>query len=547
MIGWLTAHWWEVAILAFVAGLEFFYFGRCWRLARIDDVRSELARLRNGVVEPDIIARAKRGQDPDWLHYTDAADRKVEHRSDSFRVYATTALATGIGGTIFALSLHLLLGEWDTTDPVAPRHAAMEYLLRNMGLALVASALGVVNNLLILLWLLPRADQQFREMLDGFQNSLRNIGERHPPTETLAEAVRSKLGEAFRDAVARFPEAFAQLDRSVEALGKVIESQTGAILAAQRGLENSARSLAAAGEVIEPAANSMSASVTKLNSLPEALAATLRDTQDSWTGQIREDQQRFLDGVKEVLGEQKSQAAELAESLRGWEDARAEAEAKRQQEHEDATRRIVNSLSDVTGAVSGIPAELANAVNESADTFGERFGTEARNHVADLIQDGKQRDTALRQHLQEQAETLRADFLNNTSDVVRDTLRRFYEDLDKALFAKLAEIGDGLREAMHELPEEAKGFAASLATVDRKMQRVVVRIDESADHLGRVANVTKEFNGDLTDALRQVTDRHIARLDPVFDNLQKAHADINKLVAEQVAFIEDLLAHVERA
>ena len=227
-----------------------------------------------------------RGEDPDWLHYSDRADRFGEHRFESIRVYANTALATGIGGTIFTLSLHFFLGSLEESEAAVASHAALEDLLHHMGWALIASAIGVVNNLLILLVLLPFGNKRFNRALAELNDKLHATRDDNKPAETLAEAVRDKLGEAFKDAVERFPDAFARLDVSVEALGEIIEVQTKEILRAESGLREGADTLASASEAIAPAAQELSASISRLLTLP---SADLRLThQDAGSTHVRD-------------------------------------------------------------------------------------------------------------------------------------------------------------------------------------------------------------------------------------------------------------------
>ena len=98
---------WDLAVLAAVFALQIFYCARCRALSREDDgaVLEELF----DVFEQDLVERTRRGHTPDWLSYADEADRVSEGRSDTLRIYATAALATGIGGTMLTLAVNLFL------------------------------------------------------------------------------------------------------------------------------------------------------------------------------------------------------------------------------------------------------------------------------------------------------------------------------------------------------------------------------------------------------------------------------------------------------
>ena len=530
MTPWASLVSWEIAILALVGVFQVAYLGLGIRLV-LRERRTDLSTLKE-VLERDIVARARRGVDPDWLRYAEEAHHVGEHRGDDLRDLATAALATGIGGTILLLSLHLLF----PADARAAT-AALEQLLAHLGMALCASLAGVVVNVITLRGFLPWANRRFRKALEEFQNALRAIGNEHPPTETLAEAVRSQLGEAFRDAVKRFPEAFATLDRSVKELGGVIQTQTEAINAAEKNLSKAAAGLGGAGDAIMQATADLSTAVGDLGSVPSALAETLRDTKDEWTTGIRKDQQRFLDGIKDVLAEQHTLMVEVSDLLKRWEN-----------DQRLMARQLTNAVSDVSAQAGALPAKLAGEVQNMADTLGREFGAVARNHVADLIQDAKTRDEKLRDHLTAQMTTLRNDFLNRTSDVVGETIRKVYEDVEKTLLAKLAEVGDGLREAMAELPDRAKGFAGSLSAVDRNLQSVggrigaiVGQLDRSVEHLREIADNTRKFEDRLIAVFGRVSDDHLAKLHPVVASTKATHETIREILDGQVDFIERLL------
>ena len=442
MIDWVFGHLWEVAILGVVGGLQVYYFFHSLTLVRAN-VEDELAELRDEL-SADIISRARRGEDPDWLHYSDRADRFGEHRFESIRVFANTALATGIGGTIVTLSLHFFLGSSEAPQAAISSHVALQDLLDHMGIALIASAIGVVNNLLILLVLLPLGNKRFDQALKQLYDKLHATRDNNKPAETLAEAVRDKLGEAFKDAVERFPDAFALLDDSVEALGEIIETQTKEILRAESGLKEGADTLATASEAIAPAARELSESISRLLTLPSMVSDKLTETQEALTSEIRADQREHLKTMAEILHGQREQGKTLA----------------------DAAREVANTGSDVVGAVRQIPPQFAQEIAKSADTLGNRFGDEARNLVTDVIDDGKERDQKLRQHLNEQIAEYRVEFLNRTSDVILETVKKIYADLQEPIVAELVTISKGLREATVELPKQARGFAQSLATID---------------------------------------------------------------------------------
>ena len=69
--------------------------------------------------------------------------------------------------------------------------------------------------------------------------------------------------------------------------------------------------------------------------------------------------------------------------------------------------------------------------------------------------------------------------------MVADTLGQVYRQVEGTLLSSLSEVGQGLREALRTLPENAETFAASLSNADERLQRSIERLSESAAHLQR--------------------------------------------------------------
>ena len=224
---------------------------RCWTLARGDD--SEVLDRLWKDFKQDINNRAKRGDGPDWVRYMDEADRVHERRVDRMRVWATAALVVGIGGTMAALAVRLWglsTFELEVLTAFAP--------------ALVASLTGVVNNLVITLGLFRVSDHRFEEALNSFRQALQTCSDANAPQEKFADAVRDQLGQAFREAVRSFPEAFAHLDKSVQHMGEVATAQSQSMLTAASGLQKGVDGLTAAAAQIAPVAGLLNTATTEL-------------------------------------------------------------------------------------------------------------------------------------------------------------------------------------------------------------------------------------------------------------------------------------------
>ena len=183
-------------VVVLVLAVQVAIFWRCSVLARGDE-SEELDRLWK-TFKQDILSRAKRGDGPDWVRYMDEADRVHERRVDRMRVWATGALVVGIGGTMAALAYRL----WGLSTFELG-------VLTAFAPALVASLTGVLNNLAITLGLFRLSDRRFEQALNDFRQALRTCSDENAPQERFADAVRDQLGEAFREAVRSFPEAFA--------------------------------------------------------------------------------------------------------------------------------------------------------------------------------------------------------------------------------------------------------------------------------------------------------------------------------------------------
>lgn len=537
----------SVPVLLLVVGMQIYYYWRCRALSQEDDTAAFADLLER--FELDIVHRAKRGDAPDWLRYADEADRVNEDRGEPLRSYATAALATGIGGTMLALGLNLvfpvLLGA-SSSDPLPV--SDLTGLIAAMGLALAASFFGVVNNLLILLGLLPQTETRASESLRDFQHSLRKTSTANPPHETFAEAIKSELKSAFSEAVQKFPEAFAHLDKNVQSLGGVIEEQSKTVVAAATSLKEGAEILAGVSTQISPAAAKLAASTDQLNAIPAQLRGVLDETRDAWAREIRGDQLAFLDGIKEVLSDQQELLQGTKSAFEKWEERRREAADQQEKDRQETVRLVQNSTADVVAAVAGLPQTFANHIEKIGETLSQHFGREARNLVVELAQKIEAENKALREQIEANMSDLLNIFLNSTSDVVAKTLQDVYRRVEGTLLSSLDEVGKGLKEAMVELPNSAAGFASSLSLADEKLQRTLESFRESALHLERVAELTDGFEVALATALREATAQHLSSFEPLqrqmssfITSLQDTHAQINNTIESQVEFIRDLV------
>ena len=504
-----------IGIVLAVAVIQLVLLVLCVGLAREDDAEA-FVDLRERF-DPDIVARARRGDAPDWLRYLDDADRIHERRSDQLRVYATAALVIGIGGTMLALAVNL--------PSVEANDQSLGSLIAAMSSALFASLSGVFNNLLISLWLLRSADNRFAVSLDDFKRRLQDTSAEHPPHETFADAVKSQLGDAFREAVHRFPEAFERLDENVESLAAVIEQQSTSVHVAATHLRESADGLAAAAAGIAPAAAKLAASTDQLRTMPEQLGSTLDATRDAWKQEMRHDRSAFIEGVKEVLTDQQALLERTKDAFDEWESKRR-----------DAAEAAEARWREFVTTVQSLPDMFAAEVEKVSSTLGRQFGVEARNHVQDLVQKIEEGNETLRAQVDRATRELQTVFLNNTGDVVAGTLKDVYQHVESTLLASLDEVGRGLKEALTDLPNNARGFAQSLSDADQKLQQALDGIRGSSEKLANAAKFTDDFEGSLTRALTSAT----------AEEIRKTHADINGMVESLIEFIRSLVERLAR-
>ncbi len=425
-------------------------------------------------------------------------------------------------------------------------------LMAAMSSALLASLSGVANNLLIILRLFPQADSRFTVLLQRFKRQLNQASSAHPPQETFAEAVKSQLANAFREAVQKFPEAFERLDQHVESLASEIERQSTTVLSAATQLRESADGLAGAAAGIAPAADRLTASTHQLRGLPEQIRTTLESSRDVWEQEIRSDQSAFIAGVKEVLSEHQALLESTRSAFHEWEQKRSSEAEEAQRSRQESDLLIRNATAEVVSTVNSLPSTFATEVERVSNTLGRQFGLEARNHVQDLVQRITDENETLHTQVDRVATELQTSFLNSTSDVVSRTLQEVYRRVENTLLASLDEVGRGLKEALTELPNNATSFAQSLADADERIKQALDGIKESSDHLAKVATLTEGLEASLTTAitratvdgvepLRQDVHEFVTDLHRTHEQLLQTHTQINGMVESLIEFIRNLV------
>ena len=499
-----------VVLLVFAFQVAIFW--RCSVLARADE-SEELDRLWN-TFKHDIQSRAKRGDGPDWVRYMDEADRVHERRVDRMRVWATAALVVGIGGTMAALAYRLRglsTFELGVLTAFAP--------------ALLASLTGVLNNLAITLGLFGLSDHRFEQALNDFRQALRTCSDENAPQERFADAVRDQLGEAFREAVRSFPEAFAQLDRSVQHMGEAATTQSQSMIEAASGLQRGVDGLTAATVQIAPVAELLNTATTELRTVPGQLRQTLDETREAWAQEMRRDQEAFIGTVRQVLDDQRAMLGRIRQALQRWERGRRDAAEQQQTAWRETVGLVQKAAAEIVATAEGLPAAFTREVEQIAGTLGKEFSRGAQQHVADLTQEMREGNRALGEQINASTRELQNRLLNDTSRVVGESAEEVHRRVAAPLLSMLQGVSRGIEEALRTLPENAEPFAASLSTADEKLKQSIERLTESAVHLEKVADLTEKFRTSLTRAFRDGAAESFA---PVRKDLQNIVSELQR-------------------
>lgn len=454
----------------------------------------------------DIMTRSGRGQDPDWVRYSEESDRQHEDTCERIRNYATTALATGIGGTMFMLMLHLWTAA-ESTD-------AVPSLLQEMGLALVASLLGVVCHLAILLFILPGASDQFREERQRVNTELLRTSEANQPrtpATNLNDTVSEKLEKFLENTATNFPGVITGFRESVESLGSV------------------ASDFKSSAEQIESSTAALSSSMSALDAFPTNLGQELTRARQEWTCDLRERQEQYVEAFGKVLDEQARTVRETLAELREWQTNRAEAESKWREErsaeetrhrtalvellsnataeqgaavgravatleewqarrteaderwlemqasdratHSRFLRQVENATGDVARTVKDLPQAFSDRIVGASDTLGKRFGLEARQQVEDVTVAMQKGNQELRDHLEGHVRQL----VNKMGDIVQQGLKPTREEIAR-IGRNLGVAGEDLRRSIKEFADHGQGFRESLEGAAREIEASTGRL-----------------------------------------------------------------------
>ena len=467
----------SIVVLAIVVVALLYYVDQCRRLRAA--AGTEFRGLLRTFLR-DIKARAQRGQDPDWRRYTEEGERRHESLCESMRNLATTALATGVGGTMAMLLMHFWFDNAGGLDAasapgggaiVSGEAAELDALFRAMGFALLASGSGVVANLVILLRFLRSANAQFERQRTNFMKVLQKASDESPP-QNIMTRLTGQLGE--------------RLD---EVLHTSAQSFPGMI----RAFNDNAGALATVAQRFDESSAAMNSGVSSLSATIEAL--------DAWAADAAKAQRAYLAELRTVVEAHGSQVRQALEVLEAWrvemaatEERRRELWIEEQRAHDRAIRDLANTTTDVATAAEGLAAGFAEEIRRGADVLGREFGTRAQHQVADLISALQDQNDALGAAWERHVNRM----LDQMGGIVHEGLAPTLEGIS-GIGANLERVGGDVRRAVGEFADHSQGFRSSL-------EGAATTIDDSSARLAEAHEVTRTSVAGLEETHARIAD-----------------------------------------
>lgn len=547
----------DVAVVLLVAGAQVAIFVRAWKIGgRSYEAEMESLAIR---FTHDLRLRAGGGEAPDWSHCRNELDRLFEGRDERLRSAAAAALAAGLGGTILALIVHLLLGLGGSGAGALD----VEAVLPGLGVALFGSLAGVVNHLLIVLWLLPRAEGRYAVVADRALAALHLTADEHPPVSAMTDALRQEIAgltrmlneqfaNAFVEAVPELPQVVEGLGTAVGELSSMVSSQSEGAQTAVSRLEGLAALVAESGEALAPVTSSLAATAEKLTGATERLETTLANEGQRWLEAFAGEHQRFRD-----------EAASIFDNL--------------QRSAEQREQEMLDRLTEIRQSIRSLAESMGEQLKKAAERAGQQFGVEAGDHVKQLglivEADRNAQLEEIRRHEQE--------WRNSLTEETRNVLAAIRSEVDAGLTERLREIAGEIGRVAGKLPDvaerletsherwcavheealvgwrsaggEIREAAASLGGGEEQLDAAVAALGRTVEHLERLATTTEGFESAVREGLRAVVVEHLEELEPVHrqifeivQELRDNRGSFDGVLAQQSQFIRDLLAQALR-
>ena len=548
MTGAALSHW---LVLSVVAAIQVFLFWKARRLSEQDESAS-LAALQSRF-EADVQARARRGLAPDWLRYQSETDRLFELRDDRLRSLAAAALAVGLGGTLCALFVSILVSHGSRLEPML--------LVQGMGVSLLGSLSGIALNLVIILVHLPAAEAAFSVRSKQLFRSLETLSDQHPPQEAFTQTLREELSQirqslntefasAFSTAITGFPQVVTRLGEHIDKLAVVVEQQGESMGGAVGDLTQCAVTVAQSSSSLQPAAERLAEATEVLVRMPQDLREVVDETRNHWLTGLREQHEEHVKQLVALV-----QEVEIAAQ-------------QRERQVLEAARELQGAVAEVRDAVGRIPDHLAAEVARTSSQLGTAFGREAR----DLTNELSDRLATEYEHLLEHVERNQQHSANQIGTIVQELLGRVSDTVEDRLVANLKKVSEDLENVVRLLPQAAdrlaeahgdlgksqqksledwrevgrstEAAAQKLVDADGHLQIAVGALEASAEHLERIAKVTDGFEVSVLDSHRKAVAGYMDGLDAMrvqmldlLHGMQNGHADFDGILTKQSEFI----------
>lgn len=537
------------------------------------------------------------------LGYREEASRIFETRDARLRSFSAAALAIGLGGTMVALIVGVLVRSSGASDLLSnpgsvPAAAQAMELVHGMGLALFGSLSGVAANLIIVLFLIPIHDRRYEKAEIHFYKEVNHIMVTTEVEVPFAKEFRTQMRE-LRDAmggdtVGKFVAAMGELPGAVKGMGDQVAALTSLVKAQEGRIQTTLTSLVACAEQMGTSVDKFaetSGAVTQtaeqLAGLPGNLRQVLARAQDEWSSSMLE---RWKTETRELID---LHAKLLADAQ------------QREKQMMELAKQLSSEVAYLKDAVNDIPEGFRESFSEAGEKIAERFGRSAESHVAEsraaLEEEFERfkrevenlyREQAMDQHsrLEETRELLRkdrkelleemsgrdkelrADFGRNVesfvgqlgasaADAVAAPLQKLGEETATTLDA-LADAAKRLEEAnaawaefqrkamadWQSVAKSTESMAQGMATASSGVGTAVRGLGQSAEQLRDIAKGTLEFEQVIRAALKTVSDEHLRELNKVHGDLhdlamdlRTSHLRMNHLMKAQSALVDRIL------
>ena len=499
---------------------------------------AEYDQLMNGVTE-DIRLRARHGQLSDWMACLDQFDRLFEPRLEKIRQIASSALATGVGGTMLIFAAELIsVNDNDIAN------------LREAGIALIglaSSIIGISVHLIIVLCTLKVAHDSVDEAAGKFKSEIRRLNKEAATAPSLGEGIRKELSDAFVEGMHRFPEVFRDVGVRLREIQKAVIARLAELnevnqrlaqrfeefISATKELTTTARQIQSTGERVEATAKA-------LDALPKRMQLSLSEASVTWSTAV---QSAHVDLVDAIQGTVTRQSDLVQEMRSGFTDQGSLIEgaldAQRTQQHQ-----LLERLATLTSLLQNLPDLLGGAHTGLA----EKFAHQSRNHVADLkrvIQSGMDE---LRKTTSATLIKLNQRFVSDSSRIVKEIFESLAAQISENLHEPLTSMGANLTRTTEALPGAASEFTTSLEEFSEALTQVPTKLESTAASIQQVTagvdNLTDKLNDTLANSTQIAWEPASKEIAEFARQARSTHADLQRTIDHLISFIKELISRV---